>query len=66
MKATVLEVVEVVVDHLIDHPGQDSVYLLQQLVAGVTPLVSGCLDKPLRDDIQTMVRKLPCSGSVEE
>ena len=57
---------EVDIDHLIDLPCQDVVYILQQDVTGTTPLFDGRFDKPLRDYVQAVVWEFPRSSPVEE
>ena len=51
VKTSILKIVEVFIDHLVDLLRQDIVHSLQQGTTRCTPPFSGRLDEPFRDDV---------------
>jgi hypothetical protein len=64
IKTSILEKVEVGIDHLIDLLGQDIIHCLQQVVTWDIPLFGGYRDEPLRDNIQVVVWEFSRSSPV--
>jgi len=51
VQASIMEMAEVVINHLVDLPDQDIIHFCQQVVARLIPLFGERLDEPLRDDV---------------
>jgi len=51
VQASIMEMAEVIINHLVDLPDQDIIHFRQQVVARHIPFFGERLDEPLRDDV---------------